>query len=125
MPYQQRGGMEPGDRDLQITIMERTASDEVDEVGTPIEVWTPLVTMPASKKDLSGEERLQAAQEAASFDTEWEINYRADMDPDLLDIPTLRRVVYKNRTYDIVHASHRGRKEGIVLQTIASTKGGA
>jgi hypothetical protein len=41
------------------------------------------------------------------------------MDPDLLDVPKRRRLVYKGRTYDIVAAGQIGRNEGVELLTLA------
>lgn len=111
-----------GRRDRWITIEERTPSDAVDEAGGPIEVWTPLVSMPAFKKDIDARELFKAEQMASSFDTEWNIGYRADMDPELLDVPTLRRVIHQGRQHDIVSAKHIGRREEITLLTLASTK---
>jgi len=117
-----KGGIEPGSLDRHITIEARAATDEVDGAGGPVEPWTTLATVWASKVDTEGRERYQAQQMASAVDTEWVIHYRADMDPELLDIPTLRRVMYAGRTHDIVHALHLGRREGIALLTLASTK---
>lgn len=117
-----RGALEPGHRDRWITIEQRPPVDETDPSGGPVEAWTPLVSMFASKADVEGRERWQAQQMASAVDTEWAINYRADMDPELLDIPTLRRIRYQGRTHDVIHAVHLGRKDGIALLTLASTK---
>lgn len=116
--------MEPGERDYIITIEQVT--DSVDgSSGEPLETWTTLeANMPAGKYDLQGYdlqgyERQQVNQLSARYDTRWEINYRLDMDPDLVDVPKTRRIVCRGRTHDIVAASMIGRREGIELQTIA------
>lgn len=116
--------MEPGERDRIITIEERPAADAVDDAGTPIDgPWTTLVAeMPAARLDVQGGERFRSEQESARYDTRWEINYRADMDPDLVDVPKLRRIVEFGRTYDIESASVIGRRAGIELLTLSSTK---
>ena len=53
------------------------------------------------------------------------MSYIASMDPELVDVPKLRRLVYQGRTYEIVHAAMIGRREGIEFLTIASSKAGA
>src|SRR5689334_4713449 len=78
-------------RDRSITIQQ--VADAVGASGAPMEGWTDLVTMPASREDISGEERFRSGQESAAVDTIWEINYRLDMDPELLDVPKKRRIV--------------------------------
>lgn len=111
--------MEPGERDYIITIEQATDSADASS-GEPIETWTTLeANMPAGKYDLQGYERQQVNQLSARYDTRWEINYRLDMDPDLVDVPKTRRIVCRGRTHDIVAASMIGRREGIELQTIA------
>jgi len=118
-----RHRLEPGARDRAVTIEALTSG--VDSVGGPIETWTELVTLPAAKLDIEVRERLLATHLAAAVDTRWEINYRADMDPDLVDIATTRRLVHQGRRYDIVGAFHIGRRAGIELLTLASTTAGA
>lgn len=111
--------MEPGERDWVITIQSRPLADEADDSGAPIETWTDLVTMPAAKYDVSGQEKFAAQQLSASYDTRWEINYRADMDPELLQVAKFRRILHRGRVHDIVDASLIGRREGIKLMTLA------
>lgn len=115
-----------GKRDRVIRLEERPETDAVDGEGAPEDgPWTTLVDrMPAAKETLSGRERFAAAQISAPVDTRWEINYRVDMDPELVDVPKLRRVVTKDganvdRVHDIVHAAEIGRRQGIELFTLA------
>lgn len=120
MPRGFNAPMEPGERDWTITIQQRQASDDaVDDSGTPEETWTTLVTMPAAKYDVSGQEKFAAQQLSASYDTRWEINYRADMDPELVKVAKYRRILHRSRVHDIVDASMIGRREGIKLMTLA------
>lgn len=116
-----RGAMESGERDRMITLEQRPATLSKDASGTPIDgPWTTLVEhMPASKMVIGGRERFNAQQLTSPYDTRWEINYRTDMDPELINVPKLRRVVYQGRVHDIVHADHIGRREGVELLTLA------
>lgn len=113
----------PGARDRVITIQQRSATDAVDATsGEPVETWSTLVAnMPAAKVDVSGWERFQGQQLSARFDQRWVINYRADMDQALVDVPKLRRIVVDGRTHEIVHSQEIGRREGIELLTLAAS----
>lgn len=118
-------GIDAGQRDRKITIEQRPAADTLDTEGAPIDgPWTTLVDcMPAAKHDMHGEERMRGDDRIASkFDTRWVINYRLDMDPELLDVPKLRRVKVGDRYHQIVAAAEIGRRQGIEIMTVASTK---
>lgn len=106
-----------GALDRQITLQQVTESTETS--GFPTEAWSTLATVFARKQDMSGRERFVAGQMTAPFDTGWVIPYRTDMDPDEIDVPKKRRLVYKGRVFDIVYAQMIGRYEGIALQTLA------
>lgn len=108
-----------GKRDRRVTIQQRPAADAVDAAGAPLETWTTLVEMAAEKMVIGGRERFLADQKSAPYDTRWRLNYRADLDRDLVDVPKLRRLVYKSRVYDIVDAQVIGRNEGIELLTLS------
>jgi head-tail adaptor len=115
-----RGAFEPGLRDRIVTIEQRSATDSADAGGVPTETWTTLVaSMPAAKTDVSGWERFRSDQTAARCDHRWEINYRVDMDPELVNVPKLRRLVVNGRVQEIVAASEIGRREGIELLTLS------
>jgi head-tail adaptor len=110
-----------GRRDRIVTIEERPIADTLDTEGAPIDgPWTTLVeNMPAGKSESSGRERFVANQVSAPYDTTWEINYRSDMDPELLDVTKLRRLVVKGRVHDIVYVSEIGRRRGLEIYTLA------
>jgi hypothetical protein len=113
--------MEPGQRDRAVSIQQ--ADDDTGTSGFPRESWFPLVNNAwMSKRDIRGEERWKTDQIASKFDSIFEMGYRADMDPELLDVPKLRRLVYQDRIYQIVSATLIGRREGVQLATVASTK---
>ena len=112
--------LRPGQRDKEVTIEQ--AAGASGSGGFPTSTWTTLSTVWASKIDLRGSERFQADQLSSRYDTRWEVPYQADMDPDLVDVPTTRRLIYQGRTHDIVSAFVIGRNEGIELTTVAATK---
>lgn len=110
-------GLSAGALDREVTI---EAVSEA-ESGYPTETWHVLdhgVWM--SRQDLRGNERFAAAQTAASFTAKWQCHWREDMDPDTVDVPKTRRLLYRGRIYDIVQAVEVGRREGILLMTIAA-----
>ncbi len=109
--------MEPGERDRSVIVQQLT--DSVGTSGFPVETWDTLDTVWMRKLDVSGRERFMAAQLSAPIDTQWEMGYRADMDPELEDVRKTRRLVYQGRVFDIVDASQIGRREGIELLTLA------
>jgi len=110
--------MEPGDRDRYVLIEQQTEGTGSTS-GFPVDTWTPLASCWMSKQDVTGRERFAINQLSAPFDTRWEMNYRPDMDPELVDVPKTRRLVYQNRTYDIVMASQSERREGVEVLTLA------
>lgn len=118
---QRRQGLPSRLRDRVVTIQQ--LSDGVGTSGAPVGTWSTLVaSMPASRLDISGRERFIAGQESAAVDTTWEINYRADMDPELVDVPKNRRLVVGGRVHDIVAARQSERRKLIELVTLASSR---
>jgi SPP1 family predicted phage head-tail adaptor len=107
-----------GLRNRQVTIQQLMESKGPS--GFPVEKWTSLVTVMASKDDQEGQERFNANQLSSPFDTTWQIPYIAGIDPELLNVPKKRRLVYQNRVYDIVSASPIGElHRGIKVRTLA------
>ncbi len=122
------GRMKPIDpAELSKTIVIEQLTEGSGTSGLPTESWTNLVGgdggVMAKKEDLRGNERFQASQLSSPFDTRWLIWYREDMDPDVLDVPKTRRIVYQNRRYDIVAAQNveiTQIRQAIVIDTLAS-----
>jgi len=112
--------MDPGARDRSVTIQQ--LAESVGGSNYPVGTWSTLTTAWMRKRDLKGWERFKAAQVSAPAETLWEMGYRPDMDPDLVDVPKTRRLVYEGRIYDITAASQIGRREGVELMTLGSTK---
>lgn len=113
--------MEVGERDRAVTIQQLV--EAVPDSRYPSERWTTLLgTVWMRKMDAKASERVKAEHIAAEFDTQWEMGYVASMDPEVVDVPKKRRLLYLGRAYEIVAASQIGRREGIELLTIASTR---
>lgn len=112
--------MNPGELIRRVTFQSLTSVKGTTGFGT--EVWVNFVTVAASKKDLRGEERLQAAQLSSPFDTMWQTWYRKDLDPDVLDVTRVRRIIYQGRIYDITRAMPIeifNMRQGLEFETLA------
>ena len=109
--------MEPGERNRQVLIEQIVESAGASSF--PVENWGDLGWVYMAKFDLGGNERFQADQLSSRYDTRWEMGYRSDMDPELIDVAKVRRLVYQDRIYEIVTASHIGMREGVEILTIA------
>lgn len=122
----QKDSLRSSNRDRPVRVEQRPSGDTVDGSGFPTdngEGWT-ILSDPEwmHKRDLGGTERFHAHQASSPADTAWTMSYRSDMDPDLVDVPKLRRLVYQGRTYDIVAASQIGLREGVELMTLAAPR---
>lgn len=114
-----------GLRDRHVTIQQLTES--VGSSGFPVETWS---TLPgnwwASKQDgvrrTSSGEAFKNGQLSAATVTRWELGYSESMDPELVDVPKTRRLVYQGRTFDITAADHLGRRDGIALFTLSQSR---
>jgi head-tail adaptor len=103
------------DRYVRIEQMTQTAGSS----QFPVESWTTLTHEYMARRDLRADERFAAAQASAFAETQWHLEYRADMDPEVVDVPKTRRLVYGGRIFDIASASMIGWKQGIELVTLA------
>lgn len=108
--------IEPGSLDRQIVVQQQTEAQ--GDSGFPVTTWSALVTVWASKRDMKGSERFTAGQTTSPFDTLWTMHYRADCDPDLVDVVKARRITYQGRAYNIVFGRHIDLKAGIELMTL-------
>jgi SPP1 family predicted phage head-tail adaptor len=111
-----------GERDRLITVQQ--ATDGRAPSGAPIETWTQLCTVMASYRPVGGRERVVMNQISAPFDTQWQIAYRPDMDPDVVNVPKSRRLVFAGRVHDIVSAAVVGRRSGVELMTLSGGAAG-
>ena len=117
------GPASAGRRDWQVTIQQRPEADSSHPSGFPVDgAWTTLGCVFMTRDAVSGEEQDRPGQRFAVAATRWEMPYRCDMDPDALDVPKLRRLLYRGRVYDIESAANIGRRQAIELVTRASTE---
>lgn len=107
-----------GQRDCLVTIQSKTPATS----GYPVETWATLGTEWMSKIDQTGVEQFSAGQLSAATTTIFDMPYRADMDPDLVDVPGERRLVYRGRAYDVTAATTLRRGLLIRLITLAASK---
>lgn len=105
-----------GRRDYRIAI--EACTDTVGPSQFPIETWTPLATLWAHWAPGGGSESFTTQQLSGRASDRWTIPYRADCDPDLVDVVKVRRVRRSGRVYDIVAARPIGRL-AIALDTLA------
>lgn len=111
-------GADAGARAWIVTI--QAGADGTDESGFPIFVWSDLAQVPAKRTQGSASEVYAATGEAARIVVDWAINYRADCDPDLVDVSKERRVLYRGRVHDVIAGNVTGPgRAGIVLSTVA------
>lgn len=88
----------------------------------PVVSWDLLREVWANKADAGGSERLRAESIDAVFDATFTIPYFPDMDPELVDVPAERRIVYAGRAFEVVSARQLGRRRGIELLTRTGTR---
>lgn len=108
-----------GQRDRLITIEQ--CVDTAGPTQFPLETWTTLIAgVHAAYDDESGSETLVSAHHVSATDqVRWTIPYRADCDPEVIDVAKRRRVVANGRVYDILAANPIGRRQGLELRTRA------
>ena len=99
-------------RSLDRRITFQTFTTVQDAAGEPIKTWTDLITVSASKLDVTGRERFTARQELAEETTVFRIRYRTD-------INATHRIVYDSKTYDIEGLAELGRREGLDITATA------
>jgi hypothetical protein len=108
-----------GQMDVLVTVQARSVS----KPGFPVETFVDLppqswMSKAADTATERSAERFAAGQLSARAYTEWHMPYRADMDPDLVDVPVQRRLVYRGRVHDILSAELMERRQ-IRLLTLA------
>jgi head-tail adaptor len=119
---QTSGPVGAGARDRWVTIQARP-DDATAASGFPIDgAWTDLATVAMAREEVDALEVARANEERARATTRWETAYRADCDPERIDIPKLRRLLYRDRTYDIIAALRIGRRQAVVFMTEAYAK---
>lgn len=111
------GGGAAGARDRWVTIQTRP-EESLSGSGFPIDApWADLATVAMAREDVEAAERERGAQEQAVAYTQWTMPYMTEMDPEVVDVQKLRRLLYAARQYDILGATAIGHARGIVLLT--------
>ena len=118
VPITTRPRQPSGLRDRPVTIEQ--GADAVAGSGMPTQTWSRLGFEFMSKIDLDSTERLRTGQISAPLTSVFEMPYREDMDPDIVNVPKARRLVYQGKVYNITGATQIGRREGIELLTVAT-----
>lgn len=106
-----------GQRTTGITIEAMTES--VGGTRFPQERWSPIALVYAAVDRASGGEAFTVHQVSATESVRFTIAYRADCDPDVVDVAKYRRVVSGGRVHDITGAELIGRRRGVTLHTRA------
>lgn len=112
--------LDPGALDQRVTIQYRT--DGVSESGFgQVDDWTTTTsrTVWMARVPVTLREKVTAQQVSASADLRFVMHYRADMDPDLVDVAKDRRLVFQGRVFNITGAEPMGAKAAITLLAIA------
>lgn len=105
--------MEAGKLDRRVTLQRATFAQ--DDTGQEVATWADLVTVWASKRDVSDGERVAAAEVAASITTRFQIRWGsawADLNPK-------DRVVCEGKTYDVSAVKELGRRAGLEITAAA------
>ena len=109
--------MAAGMRDRLVTV--ETKTDTTDDSGFPSDgTWSTLTTVYMSRRDVTADERMAAGMDTAFANTVWHSPYLADLDPELVDVPSTKRLSYKGRVYNIRAASLLDRRAGVELMTL-------
>jgi SPP1 family predicted phage head-tail adaptor len=112
--------LNPGEMDREIVLEQ--AATAPGPSGFPVDTWSTLDTVWASKEDRDGRDRYAAAERSDPFDSVFQMYYRDDMDPEAVDLPKTRRVTFQGRTYAIVSGRILGYQEGLELLTLAGSR---
>jgi SPP1 family predicted phage head-tail adaptor len=105
--------MRAGALDRRIVIQRVTTSP--NEFNAPVETWSTLATVWASKSDLKDGERMQAGEVASTITTRFRIRYSTTV----ADVNPKDRIAHDGLTYDIVTVKEIGRSEGIEITAAA------
>ena len=91
------------------------ATSQANAFNEPVQTWTPIATVWASKKDVSDRERLASAQVGASLTTRFQIRWSSLV----ADLNSKDRLVCEGRTYEIAAVRELGRREGLEISATA------
>lgn len=110
--------LDAGQRDKLVTV--QTKVDAISDSGFPTDgTWTNLAKLYMSREDVRADERMAAGMDSAFTETLWHGPYVSTLDPEVIDVPSTKRLVYKGRVYNIRAASLMERRTGIEYLTLA------
>lgn len=115
-----RGGIEAGRRDKHIALEQ--VIDENANSNFPTERWVNLSSAWASREYVTLDERTEGSQLIASATSRWTIPYMESMDPDRIDVPKKRRLVYLGRVYPILAAELLSRQDGLAIVLVTKAQ---
>jgi SPP1 family predicted phage head-tail adaptor len=104
-----------GKYNRRIRILRRVANAR-DALNKPIEVWSELARVAASKQDVSDRERFRASEQGAIITTRFEIRWSSAV----AGVDASHRVEFGARAYDIVGVKELGTREA--LEITAATR---
>jgi len=116
-----------GQRDKAVQIL--VGTDGVDSTGAPNVAWVAsgdkvwMSKSAATGFDRSAE-RYTDEQWSARVETVWHMPYLSSMDPDLVDVPKLRRLQYGALTHDILRAENLTFEDGRQIRIWTRTRSG-
>ena len=105
--------MDSGALDRSLILRKRTVANNT--LGEPVETFTDLATVRASKTDISDGEKVRAQQVGAEITTRFQIRWSVNWS----DLNPKDRVTCDLREYEIVGVKELGRREGIEITACA------
>jgi head-tail adaptor len=96
-----------GEREYLVQVQE--ATDTGSGSGFPGQMWADLAAVWMARRVSGADERFAANQESAYAVEVWQHAYRPDMDPDTVNVPKNRRLIYRAHTYNIRSAERLDR----------------
>jgi SPP1 family predicted phage head-tail adaptor len=109
--------MRAGRLDRRISIERVTTAP--DAFNTPVETWTTIAEVWASKEDIKDGERLRAQEVSAEITTRFQIRWSTTV----ADVNPKDRLTFDAKTYDIFGVKEIGRREGIEITAAARADG--
>lgn len=99
-------------------------TEEKGPSGRPVETWSDLGCAWMEREDAAltpdRAEHYSTNKLVARSDVRWRMLAQANMDPETINLPSERRLVYGSRIYDIVSATPGGQSGILELVTIAN-----
>jgi len=92
-------------------VLETNAPTQ-DSYGEPIESWSTIATVWASKLSATASEKFKGEQLAGHRTIVWRIRYRTDVD-------NLDRLTYGGEKYNVEGVTEEGNKDALILITEA------